>query len=178
MSTKLYKMFVLLFLLLPLKALSQDLAVSDWYASGGFGAGQYLNDAIASDTSSAAFKAGTRVYVLHKDGIYAWNASLDYQPGSTVTFHAAHEPGHYDPTIYFYPTATGGGRPPGQMSQLSSNTTLRMTHIMISCYNEQVDSLLQYANTMVLRTLSSSSNTRIYIDSCPDHSNGGTYSLY
>jgi hypothetical protein len=166
MSTKLYKMFVLLFLLLPLKALSQDLAVSDWYASGGFGAGQYLNDAIASDTSSAAFKAGTRVYVLHKDGIYAWNASLDYQPGSTVTFHAAHEPGHYDPTIYFYPTATGGGRPPGQMSQLSSNTTLRMTHIMISCYNEQVDSLLQYANTMVLRTLSSSSNTRIYIDSC------------
>jgi hypothetical protein len=162
-------MFVFLLLLLPIEAMSQALVVEDYYAAAGsgFGAGQYLNVAIASDTSSAAFKAGTRVYVLHKNGVYAWNASLDFQAGSTVTLRAAYgEQGHYDPTIYYYPTATGGGAPPGQMTQLSSNTTLRMTHLMISGYNEQVDSLLKLANTAGLRTLSTSSNTRIYIDSC------------
>ena len=167
MRTKLFRMFLFLLLLLPLMALSQDLVIEDYFATSGFGAGQYLNAVIAGDTSSAAFKAGTRVYVLHKNGIYAWNASLDFQPGSTVMFRAAYgETGHYDPTIYFYPTAVGGGAPPGQMSQLASNVTFKMTHIMLSCYNEQVDSLLRYANTMVLRTLSTSSNTRIYIDSC------------
>ena len=160
MSKKLYGLF--LFLLLPITALSQDMPVGDWYVTG-----MYLNDIIRADTSSVAFKAGTRVYVLHKDGIYAWNASLDYQPNSTVTFRAAYgETGHYDPTIYFYPTATGGGAPPGRMSDLATGVTLRMTHIMISGYNEQVDSLLRYSNTMILRTPSTSSNTKIIIDSC------------
>ncbi|MGA3243771.1 MAG: T9SS type A sorting domain-containing protein [Bacteroidota bacterium] len=167
MTTRFSKFLVFLLLLLPIKALSQDLVVADYFSSTGFGAGQYLNVAIASDTGSAAFKAGTRVYVLHKDGLYAWNASLDFAAGSTVTFRAAYgETGHYDPTIYFYPTATGGGAPPGQMTQLSTNMTLRLTHIMISGYNEQVDSLLKLSNTMIMRTLSTSSNTRIYIDSC------------
>lgn len=166
MSPKLYRMLVCLLLLLPVKALSQDLVVSDWYSSSGFGAGQYLNVAIASDTSSAAFRAGTRVYVLHKDGIYAWNAVINFNPGSTITFRAAYERGHYDPTIYFYPTATGGGAPPGLMCQLAGNSTIRMKHIMISTYNEAADTLLKYANTMVLRTASTGSNTRIYIDSC------------
>jgi hypothetical protein len=166
MSAKFYRMVVILLLLLPIKALSQDLVISDWFASSGFGAGQYLNDVIASDTSSDAFKAGTRVYVLHKDGIYAWNTSLTYQPGSTITFQAANEAGHYDPTVYFYPTPTGGGAVPGQMCQLASNTTLRMTHIMVSGYNEQQDSLLKYSNTMMIRTISSGTNTRIYLDHC------------
>ena len=167
MRTRLYKFFVLLLLLLPIKALSQDLVVEDYYAPSGFGANQYLNVAIASDTSSAAFKAGTRVYVLHKNGLYAWNASLDFAAGSKVTFRAAYgETGRYDPTIYFFPTATGGGAPPGQMTQMSTNMTLKMTHIMVSGYNELVDSLLKLSNTMMVRTLSTSSNTRLYIDSC------------
>ena len=165
MLTRLYKFFVLLLLLLPIKALSQDLVVEDYFSPTG--GNQYLNVVIASDTGSAAFKAGTRVYVLHKDGIYAWNASLDFAAGSKVTFRAAYgEKGHYDPTIYFYPTATGGGAPPGQLTQLSTNMTLKMTHIMISGYNELTDSLLKLSNTMMIRTLSTSSNTRIYIDSC------------
>ncbi len=167
MGTKVYRLSVFLLLLLPMKALSQDLVVEDYFATSGFGAGRYLNAVIAGDTSSDAFKAGTRVYVLHKDGIYAWNATLDYQPGSTVTFRAAYgEAGHYDPSIYFFPTATGGGAVPGQMSQLASNVKFRLTHIMVSGYYEFVDSLLKYSNTMMLRTLSNSTNTRIYIDSC------------
>jgi photosystem II stability/assembly factor-like uncharacterized protein len=140
---------------------SQDLLIDDWYHTG-----QYLNDIIVADTSSVAFTGGTRVYVLHKDGIYAWNASITYQPGRTIAFRAAYEAGHYDPTIYLYPTATGGGAVPGYMCQLASNTTIRMTHIMMSGYNEQADSLLKYSNTMMIRTLSSGSNTRIYLDSC------------
>jgi hypothetical protein len=161
MSTRLYRMVVFLLLLLPMKALSQDLVIADYYHTG-----QYLNDIIAADTASDAFKAGTRVYVLHKDGIYAWNNSIDYQPGSNVTFQAANESGQYDPTIYFYPTATGGGAVPGQMSRLAGNTTLRMTHIMVSGYNEQQDTLLKYSNTMMIRTLSSGTNVRIYLDHC------------
>lgn len=150
MSAKLYRMVVFLLLLLPMRALSQDLVISDWYTTG-----QYLNTIIVADTASAAFKAGTRVYVLHKDGIYACNTALTFQPGRTITFRAAYEPGHYDPTIYLYPTPTGGGFVPGQMCNLDNNTTLRMTHIMMSGYNEPfpLDSLLKYSNTMMLRTL-------------------------
>jgi hypothetical protein len=161
MSPKLYRMLVFLLLLLPLKAWSQDMVIDDWYTTG-----RYLNELIAADTASAAFKAGTRVYVLHMDGIYAWNNSLTYQPGSKITFRAAYESGHYNPTIYFYPTATGGGAVPGQMCQLVGGTTLRMTHIMMSGYNEQQDTLLKYSNTMMIRTLSSGSDARIYLDSC------------
>jgi len=167
MRAKLFSLFIFLLLLFPIRSMSQALVIEDYYATSGFGAGQYLNTVIAGDTASPEFKAGTRVYVLHKNGIYAWNASLDFKAGSTVTIRAAYgESGRYDPTIYFYPTATGGGAPPGQMTQLASNTTLSMTHVMVAGYNEQVDSLLKYSNTMIMRTLSTSSNTRIYIDSC------------
>ena len=78
--------------------------------------GQYLNDQIIADTSSAEFKSGTRVYELHWDGVYAWNTQITFNAGSIIKFRAAYgETGHYKPRIYFYPTVPGGITLPGQM---------------------------------------------------------------
>ncbi len=153
---------MLLLLLLPAAARSQNLVIQDWYSTG-----QYLNTQIVSDTSSAAFKAGTRVYVLKKDGIYAWNTAITFNAGSKITIQAeTGTTGHYDPTIYFYPTTAGTGAPPGQMLSLNGNSTVQLTHLMISGYEETVDSLLIPSNTMILRTLATGSNNRIIIDNC------------
>ncbi|HUI29595.1 MAG TPA: choice-of-anchor D domain-containing protein [Candidatus Acidoferrales bacterium] len=167
------KMWFALLLLFPVTALCQDLVIEDYYSTSGTGAGQYLNTVILADTSSAAFKAGTRVYVLHRNGIYLVNAALTFAGGSTITFKAGSEytyPGfHYDPIVYLAPTTAGTGAPPGQFINLSGNSTLSMTHIMVSGYREDQlpnDTLLQYSNTMILRTLSTGTNNRIIIDSC------------
>ncbi|OYV84971.1 MAG: hypothetical protein B7Z63_06155, partial [Ignavibacteriae bacterium 37-53-5] len=162
MMSKKYRWFAFLMLLLPASAMSQEMVIDDWYATG-----VNLNVTIANDTGSAAFKAGTRVYVLKKDGIYAWNATIQFAAGSIVTFRAEYGgTGHYDPMIYFFPTTAGTGAPPGRFCQMSGNSTVRMTHIMITGYEEDVDSLLRYSNTQMIQTLSTGTNNRILIDSC------------
>lgn len=167
MISRRYYWLILLLLTLPVTARSQDLVIEDYYATSGFGAGQFLNAVIASDTSSAEFKAGTRVYVLHKDGVYAVNAAFTFSAGVNVSFRAEYGgTGHYDPTVYFFPAPPSATNPPGQMLNLSGNSTLKMTHIMVTGYEESIDTLLKYSNTMILRTLSTGTNNRIIIDSC------------
>ncbi len=169
MISKWYSWLMLLLLVLPAAAWSQDLVIDDYYTTTGgtgVGGGQFLNAVVAGDTSSAAFKAGTRVYVLHKDGIYAWNASITLAAGSTVAFRAEYgTTGHYDPTIYFFPAPPSTTNPPGQMFSLSGNSTFKMTHVMVTGYEESIDSLLTYSNTMMVRA-SSGTNNRFIIDSC------------
>jgi len=168
------KLWVALLLLFPMTALCQDsLVIEDYYSSSGTGAGQYLNAVILADTSSAAFKAGTRVYVLHRNGTYLVNAGISLAAGSSITLTAGSEysyPGfHYDPIIYLAPTTAGTGAPPGQLFTLNGNTTLSMTHIMVSGYKEDQtpnDTLLQYSNTMMMQTSATGTNNRIIIDSC------------
>lgn len=162
MISKWYGRLAFLMLLLPASAMSQDMVIDDWFTTT-----QYLNVTIANDTGSAAFKAGTRVYVLKKDGIYAWNATIQFTAGSIITFRAEYGgTGHYDPVIYFFPTTAGTGAPPGRFCQLSGNSTIHMTHIMMSGYEETVDTLLQFSNTQMIQTLSTGTNNRIIIDSC------------
>ena len=167
------RLWVALLLLFPMTALCQDLVIEDYYSSSGTGAGQYLNAVILADTSSAAFKAGTRVYVLHRNGTYLVNAGISLVAGSIITFTAGSEYSyagfHYDPIIYLAPTTAGTGAPPGQLFTLNGNTTLSMTHIMVSGYREDQtpnDTLLQYSNTMMMQTSATGTNNRIIIDSC------------
>jgi hypothetical protein len=167
----------LLFLFVPLKLLSQDTlkVVEDYINSG-----QFLNDVIQAD--SATYKRGNTVYVLRKGGIYAWNASINVRGGRLEfrTDYGAGNPAqypdkHFDPIIYFYPTTGGGGAPPGQMvSLIGDNIRFKMTHVMVTCYNEaqnlpngSPDSLLPYANTGFMRTTSAGgSGVKIILDSC------------
>ncbi len=162
MIGKQYRWLAFLILLLPLTAFGQDMVIDDWYATG-----EYLNVTVATDTSSAEFKAGTRTYVLKKDGIYAWNATVQFTAGSIIKFRAEYgSSGHYDPMIYFFPTTAGTGAPPGRFCQLSGNSTISLTHIMLTGYEETVDTLLKYSNTQMIQTLSTGTNNRIIIDSC------------
>jgi hypothetical protein len=163
MNPKRYTWVISLLLFLPIAAMGQDLAIDDYFANG-----LYLNAQIATDTSSAAFKAGTRVYVLKKNGIYAWNAALSLSPGSVITFRAEYGKTGYDPEIYMFPTGAGTSplAPPGRLIQLNGNSTLKMTHVMVSGYEETVDTLLQYSNTYIIQSTATGSNNKIVLDSC------------
>jgi Secretion system C-terminal sorting domain len=163
MIRKIYYWFMPLLLLLPVAAMGQDMVIEDYFTNS-----QYLNVEIAADTSSAAFKAGTRVYVLRKNGIYAWNATLSLSAGSILNIRAESGGTGYNPEIYFFPTGTGTNpsAPPGNMAQLNGNTTVSLSNIMVSGYEETQDTLLQYANTSMLQATASGTNNRIIIDSC------------
>ncbi len=80
MRNKLNGLLLLLILLVPVIALGQDeeLVVPNLYPPTGPTTG-YLNVVIAADIAgggAAAWAAGTRVYVLKRNGIYPWNASI------------------------------------------------------------------------------------------------------
>jgi hypothetical protein len=59
---------------------AQNLVLEDYSHSSN----SYLNTLIAADSSSAAFQAGTRVYILHKDGQYRYNAAITSYQGKNI----------------------------------------------------------------------------------------------
>jgi hypothetical protein len=149
----------LLILMLPMLLNAQDLVLQDYTTSGN----QYLNTLIFQDTSSAAFQAGTRVYVLQKDGVYLLNAQLAFA-GKTLSFRAEYGgTGHYDPTVYLYPAASGN--PPGEFANLAGGK-LYLKHIIITGYYEPVDSNLDHMQGGLIDLNTSGSGGSIYVDSC------------
>jgi hypothetical protein len=175
---KCFSLLLFLFLFMPIKAFCEDtLKVLESYAL----TGEYLNTTIMAD--SATWQRGNTVYVLRKGGVYAWNAGVTIPTGWPTArlefrsdYGAGYDPEFYpdtsmNPIIFFYPTATGGGAPPGQMASITAkNFTFKMTNINVSCYNERSadDTLyLRLANTMFMRTQTGTdSTTRIVLDSC------------
>jgi hypothetical protein len=150
---------VLLVLALPMVAAAQDLVLQDYATSGN----QYLNTLVFQDTSSSAFQAGTRVYVLKKDGIYLLNAPLAFA-GKTLSFRCEYsDSGHYDPTVYLYPAASGN--PPGYFANLAGGT-LYLKHIILTGYYEPVDSNLDHLQGGLLELNASGSGGSMYVDSC------------
>jgi len=145
--------------MLPMLLNAQDLVLQDYTTSGN----QYLNTLIFQDTSSAAFQAGTRVYVLQKDGVYLLNAQLAFA-GKTLSFRAEYGgTGHYDPTVYLYPAASGN--PPGEFANLAGGK-LYLKHIIITGYYEPVDSNLDHMQGGLIDLNTSGSGGSIYVDSC------------
>ena len=127
--------------------------------------GKYvLNTLIFQDTSSAAFQAGTRIYVLQKDGVYLLNAQLAFA-GKTLRFRCEYgnTTGHYDPTVYLYPAASGN--PPGEFANLAGGK-LYLKHIIITGYYEPVDSNLDHMQGGLIDLNTSGSGGSIYVDSC------------
>jgi len=81
MEKRIIVLFFVLIFLAPLMASAQELVLDDYAHSGS----KYLNALINADSTSAAFAAGTRVYVLRKDGQYRFNATItSYQHKSIV----------------------------------------------------------------------------------------------
>jgi hypothetical protein len=159
MKQKYYSMLVLLVLAFPLISYGQDLILEDYTTSGN----QYLNTLIFQDTASAAFKAGTRVYVLRRDGVYQLNTTLALT-NKVLKFRAEYgTSGHYDPTVYLYPGPNGN--PPGNFASLAGGS-LSLKHIIISGYYEPLDSCLDRLQGALITLNSSGNGGSVYIDSC------------
>jgi hypothetical protein len=162
-------LFVMLFL--PLITMAQDSAkvMQDWYTDAHT---TYLNVDIASDTAaSPAYKAGNRVYVLKNGGIYYWNRSFNIPFGRTFKIKSDNKTSvsKYDPIIFLYQTGTGTGtqpiQPPGNMFNMTGGT-VNMKHIMVSGYDELVDSSLNWVQGGVITVPTGGAGSSIYVDSC------------
>ncbi|HLP16761.1 MAG TPA: T9SS type A sorting domain-containing protein [Bacteroidota bacterium] len=158
MKQKYYSLLILLVLTMPVFSYGQDLVLQDYKASGN----QYLNTLIFQDTSSAEFKAGTRVYVLKRDGIYLLNTTLALT-NKKLVFRSEYGTGHYDPTIFLYPGTTGN--PAGNFVSLAGGS-ITMKHIILSGYYEPLDSCLDRLQGALITLNSSGSGGSVYIDSC------------
>ncbi|MFZ4622339.1 MAG: hypothetical protein ACOYNS_17385, partial [Bacteroidota bacterium] len=155
-----YRFFILLILLCPMFSTAQDLVLQDYTASGN----KYLNTLVYQDTSSAEFKAGTRVYVLKKDGIYLLNGNLAPVANSKLSFRAEYGgTGHYNPTVYLFPTATGN--PPPNFATLAGGS-LTLKNIMLTGYYEPVDSNMDRMQGALILVNTSGTGASIYVDSC------------
>jgi hypothetical protein len=154
-----YIFYALFVLMVPLIVFGQDLILEDYTTSGN----KYLNTLVFQDTSSAEFKAGTRVYVLKKDGIYLQNTTMAFA-NKVVKFRAEYGgTGHYDPTVYLYPAS--GGNPPGNFADLAGGS-ISLKHILVTGYYEAADSNLDRLQGSLIRLNTSGSGGSIYIDSC------------
>jgi hypothetical protein len=158
MNQKYYRLLVLLVLIVPMFSYGQDLVLQDYSASGN----QYLNALVFQDTASAAFKAGTRVYVLKRNGIYLLNTTLALT-NSKLNFRAEYGTGHYDPTIYLYPGTTGN--PAGNFASLAGGS-ISLKHIIISGYYESADSNLDRLQGALITLNSSGNGGSVFVDSC------------
>ncbi len=161
MSKIRYSLWMLFILFIPLCAFSQDLVLEPYTVSG-----QYLNAQINADTASAEFKAGTRVYVLKRDGIYLNNAIIVLSgAGKQLNIRSENSSGHYPPTIYLYPTTAGTGNPPGWFADLGG-ATLRMSGVILTGYYELIDTCLDRIQGGLIRLNTSGSGGSVYIDNC------------
>ncbi len=155
-----YRFFILLILLCPMFSTAQDLVLQDYTTSGN----KYLNTLVYQDTSSAEFKAGTRVYVLKKDGIYLLNGNLAPVANSKLNFRAEYGgTGHYKPTVYLFPTASGN--PPPNFATLAGGS-ITLKNIMMSGYYEPVDSNMDRMQGALILVNTSGTGASVYVDSC------------
>ncbi|MGB2866834.1 MAG: T9SS type A sorting domain-containing protein [Bacteroidota bacterium] len=164
---------LLLVLLLPCVSSGQEapLVLPDWTASGN----QYLNAQIAADTAANGWVAN-RVYVLNRNGIYYVNALFRVDAGRTLKIRSDYDGSkHYKPTIYLYPTGTGGNpqNPPGNFIDLRGNLYLK--NIMLSGYFEPVDSNLNNLQGGLINIPAAGVGANMYIDSCILKSSNGNH---
>jgi hypothetical protein len=133
MRNKLNSLLLLLFLLVPGLALSQDLFVPTMPSDGS----QTLLAVIKADTvaNPAIWQAGSRVYVLARNGNYPWDNSLTVPKGRHLRIRSEYRSDSTMPQIYLYNIPTGTtNRPPGQIANINGDCT--MSNVLISGYNE------------------------------------------
>jgi hypothetical protein len=184
MRHRLNNFWVLLLLFIPMLALGQDLYIQDQLSIGG-----RLNLVIAADTAGAgavAWQAGTRVYVLQRDGVYPVDAQFQLGNNRKLKIRCAYPGEHpaavddkYDPMIFTYDAVPGTtGRPPGTIFILGgTNNEVNLKHVLISGFNEdqpgKVDGV--QGNLINIIAAGGDGNGRIIIDSCVLKSSNGNH---
>jgi hypothetical protein len=176
MKRNVHGLWLVLFLLLPLTALSQEdtCSVPDLY-----GTGLFLNQIIAADTAgtgwqgahgAAAWQNHTRVYVLKKNGFYPYNAQFNVLANRKLVIRAEYANytipalgGNFRPQIYGYPVA---GVPPGRFVNLNqTNDTLILKNVSICGIDEsQLGTLDKNQGNMI--EIQGNGSGSIYVDSC------------
>jgi len=174
MKYLLHSVWLVLFLLIPLQAFSQE---DTCYVPDLFGTGQFLNAIIAADTAGTGWKGAsgatawqnhTRVYVLKKNGSYPWNAQLFLQTNRKLVIRA--EAGNYvpggdlKPNIYGYPVAAAY---PGRIINLNQpNDTLMLKNVTVCGMDESTAGGLDKVQGNLIEIQSSGNGGSIFIDSC------------
>jgi hypothetical protein len=172
----LYGFWLVLCLLAPVKALSQE---DTCFISDLYGTGQFLNRIIAADTAgtgwqgshgATAWQNHTRVYVLAKNGSFPCDAQFFLGANRKLVIRAeagnyvipAHG-GDWKPQIYLYPV---NGTPAGRFVNLNkTGDTLVLSNVSV-CGNDesQLGTLSKIQGNLI--EIQSAGSGSIYIDSC------------
>ena len=176
MKQRTYIFLFALILIVPFFVSAQNLVLDDYSHSGS----KYLNNLVAADSTSAAFLAGTRVYVLRKDGQYLFNAAMTTYQGLPMVFTV-------DPTDTGYAGArlkpecygvlSSSNKLPGNFVQMQKGGRVELHNINISGYRSGdaggSDSLIGYQQGALINIGTAGGTGRIIIDSCVLHGVNG-----
>jgi hypothetical protein len=165
-------------LIVPFLASAQNLVLDDYSHSGS----QYLNNMVAADSTSAAFIAGTRVYILRKDGQYFFNAAMTTYQGKPMVFKvdptdAGYAGAHLNPECYG--VLSSAKKLPGNFIQMQNGGKVELHNINISGYRcgdaGGSDSLIGYQQGALISIGTAGGKGKIIIDSCVLHGVNGNH---
>ena len=157
---------------------AQNLVLEDYSHSGN----AYLNTLIAADSNSAAFQAGTRVYVLHKDGQYRYNATITSYQGKNIVFKvdptdAGYQSSGLKPECYGVFSASNAL--PGNFISQQNGGRIELHNLNICNYFPGdaggSDSLIQYVQGGLLLIGTAGGTGTIVVDSCVLHGPNGNH---
>jgi hypothetical protein len=167
-----------LILSVPLILSAQNLVLDDYAHSGS----QYLNKLIDADSSSAPFLAGTRVYVLRKDGQYMFNGGItSYQGLPIVITVDPSDTGYYNSKLNpeCYGVLSSSNKLPGNFIQQQKGGRVELHNINISGYRcgdaGGSDSLIGYQQGALISFGTAGGLGRIFVDSCVLHGVNGNH---
>jgi hypothetical protein len=165
-------------LIVPILASAQNLVLDDYSHSGS----KYLNNLVAADSTSAAFVAGTRVYVLRKDGQYFFNAAMTTYQGKPMVFtidpaDTGYAGARLNPECYG--VLSSAKKLPGNFIQMQNGGKVELHNINISGYRcgdaGGSDSLIGYQQGALVSIGTAGGIGRIIIDKCVLHGVNGNH---
>ena len=174
-------MYVFLFVLIliaPLMMSAQELVLEDYSHSGS----KYLNALVNADSTSAEFIAGTRIYILRKDGQYLFNATMTSYSGKPKVFKVdPTDPGYYGIGMKpeCYGVLSAANALPGNFIAQQNGGLVELHNLNISNYFNGFaggsDSLIQRQQGGLVLIGTAGGTGRIKIDSCVLHGPNGNH---
>jgi hypothetical protein len=167
-----------LILIVSFLASAQELVLDDYSHSGN----QYLNALVNADSTSAAFQAGTRVYILRRDGVYLFNATMtSYQSKNFVFRVDPTDAGYFGSGIKpeLYGVLSAANALPGNFIAQVNGGRVELHNLNISNYfcgdANGSDSLIQRQQGGLVQIGVAGGTGTIVIDSCALHGPNGNH---
>jgi hypothetical protein len=177
MRQKMYMFLFMVFLIVPFLTTAQNLVLEDYSHTGSM-----LNSLVAKDSSSAEFVNGTRVYVLRKDGLYRFNATITSYQGKNIVFTTdpndlGYGQGGLNPECYG--VLSSSNKLPGNFITQQNGGKIELHNINVSDYlagdasRSGSDSLAGYQQGGLLSIGTAGGVGRIIVDGCGLHGVNG-----